>query len=519
VTIQGNPKGGQILIAQSLMPASVSRLFDYHARAGAFERLMPPWQQMRLLARPLSDNPDYPLLGIGAGVDLRVRLTPPGLPPIFAPMRARHVGFDAGRFFADEQLEGPFAAWKHTHTFLSAEGHTNQSILHDQADFALPGGGLGWALAKGAASRELERLFSYRHARTRLDLWRGGNTLHSMSGQSGADSGLGHAPRPQRIAISGANGLIGSQLWSYWSTAGHTIAKLVRRQPEANSTDASSGVQEIFFQPGAGTNGGQLDSAALEAFGADAVVHMAGEPIGTGRWTPEKLEAIRSSRVEGTKLLCRALAESRHKPSTLIVASGIHFYGDRGDDELAEDSGVGSGFLSEVSRDWEQATEPARAAGIRVVLLRIGMVVTPRGGFLAEALPYFNLGLGAVPGNGKQWYSWIALEDVVNVCDTMLHHEWLKGAYNVVSPTPMRARDFCAEIAQHTERPLAMNVPAPLLKLIFGKKSEVLTTSTRAMPERLRQAGFRHSYPSLREALDWEMGVFSKSDPMSSESP
>jgi uncharacterized protein (TIGR01777 family) len=272
------------------------------------------------------------------------------------------------------------------------------------------------------------------------------------------------------------------------------VDRLVRRKAEAG---------EIFWQPGAGVRGGQIDDAAME--GCDAVVHLAGEPIAQGRWTEAKKKAIRESRVEGTRLIARTVADLKRRPNVLIVASGIHYYGDRGDQELTEEAGLGSGFLAEVSRDWEGAIAPAVEAGIRVVVLRIGLVLSPRAGLLARLLPWGHLGLLPVLGPGTQWWSWIGQDDLLGVVQHALTNPGLRGPVNAVTPQPVRQHEFASILASTLHRPLGLRVPAMFLRGALGELAEVVTTSTRAVPEALRQSGFRFQTPGLAEALAWEL--------------
>jgi uncharacterized protein (TIGR01777 family) len=261
---------------------------------------------------------------------------------------------------------------------------------------------------------------------------------------------------------------------------------------------------EVFWHPGAGARGGQIEEKALE--GIDAAVHLAGEPIFNQRWSRQKKELILSSRVEGTRLLARTLANLERRPGVLVVASGIHFYGDRGDQELTEDAGVGSGFLAEVCRDWEAAAEPARQAGVRVVHLRFGIMLSRRGGALAAMLPTFRLGLGCVMGRGTQWWSWVALDDAAGAVLHAISREELRGAVNVVAPKAVTAAQFAATLARVCDRSLFASVPAWAMRMGLGERAEVLMSSTRGVPEKLKRSGYRFVEPELEGAMRAEMG-------------
>ncbi|MCX5688951.1 MAG: NAD-dependent epimerase/dehydratase family protein, partial [Planctomycetota bacterium] len=340
---------------QSPMPVPAAALLAWHARAGAFERLMPPWERLSILSRQGSINDgDRLTFQIHKGP---ARITWDAGHRSLTDADGTRLGFE------DFLIKGPFAAWTHKHRFLQSTD-PSLSTLDDAVTWRLPGGPIGALLGNTPAAASIDRMFAFRHERTRRDLARHAST-----------------PAPMRIVMSGASGGIGRELCHFLTTGGHSVERLVRRKPDAG---------EIFWQPGAGVRGGQIDDAAIE--GCDAVIHLAGEPIAQDRWTAAKKKAIRDSRVEGTRLIARTVADLKNRPSVLVVASGIHYYGDRGDQELAEDSGIGSGFLAEVCRDWEGAIAPAIEAGIRVVVLRIGLVLTPRAGLIARLLPWSRLG-------------------------------------------------------------------------------------------------------------------------------
>jgi uncharacterized protein (TIGR01777 family) len=295
-----------------------------------------------------------------------------------------------------------------------------------------------------------------------------------------------------RILVSGASGLIGSALVRRW-TAGpeplHQVVRLVRQeQPSAPS--------EIPWDPQAG----RLDPGALE--GLDAIVHLAGENVGQGRWTREKMARIRNSRVQGTALLCAQAARLSHRPTTLISASAVGFYGDQKAAVLDESAGPGPGFLASVCREWEAATQPAEAAGIRVVRMRIGVVLAREGGALAPMVRLFRLGLGGRIGSGNQYMSWISLEDLVAAVDFLLGHDSLRGPVNVTSPEPVTNRQFTRALAHAVHRPAVLAVPSFALRLVLGPMAdEMLLASTRAVPRKLIDAGFSFRHPQLDQAL------------------
>jgi uncharacterized protein len=289
-----------------------------------------------------------------------------------------------------------------------------------------------------------------------------------------------------RILVTGSTGLIGSALISALSAQGHTVVRLVRGQPQA-ATD-------VRWNPATG----QLDAAALE--GLDAVVHLAGENV-AGRWTPEKKARIFDSRVQGTQLLSETLARLKNPPRALASASAIGFYGNRGNEVLREDSSLGTGFMAEVCRAWEAATEAASNAGIRVVHLRFGIVLSAQGGALAKMLTPFRLGLGGRIG-GNQYWSWIALDDSVGAICHALTTETLEGMVNIVAPQAVTNREFTTTLGRVLGRPTILPVPAFALRLALGEMAdEALLSSARVEPARLAGTGYIFRYPNLEGAL------------------
>lgn len=295
------------------------------------------------------------------------------------------------------------------------------------------------------------------------------------------------------ILVTGSTGLVGSALVPFLTTGGHRVLRLVRGTPRNDD--------EIAWNP----EKGEIDLAKLE--GLDAVVHLAGENIATGRWTAAKKARIHDSRVNGTRLLSEALSKLSRKPRVLVCASAIGFYGDRGDDVMIENSEPGSSFLCNVCRDWEAATEPARQAGIRVVNLRIGVVLTPRGGALEKMLLPFKLCAGGVVGGGKQFWSWIALDDLVGAIHHAITHDELSGPVNAVSPEPVTNHDFTKTLGRVLGRPTVVPMPAFAVRLLLGEMGEeLLLASTRVVPSRLQATGYQFRCPTLDGALHHLLG-------------
>jgi uncharacterized protein (TIGR01777 family) len=245
---------------------------------------------------------------------------------------------------------------------------------------------------------------------------------------------------------------------------------------------------------------GEIDKNGLDGF--DAVIHLAGDNIASGRWTAQKKTAIRQSRIDGTRLLSDALASLNQRPQVLISASAIGYYGDRADEVLTEESSPGSNFLAEVCQKWESATAIAQAAGIRVALLRIGVVVSAEGGAMSKMLPPFKLGAGGRLGSGKQYMSWIALDDLVRIIDFVLGHEELQGPINAVAPNPVTNSEFTAVLGTALHRPTVLPVPSAAINLLLGDMAkELLLSSERVVPRKLLSSGFEYRYPHLAPLL------------------
>ncbi len=290
------------------------------------------------------------------------------------------------------------------------------------------------------------------------------------------------------MAVTGASGLIGGALVRHLTTKGHRVSPLVRRRP---------GPGEIGWDPVAG----RLEPGDLE--GLDAVVHLAGENVGV-RWTASRKARIRDSRVRGTRVLSEALARTSRHPAVLVSASAIGIYGDRGEETLTERSALGpkDDFLAAVGQEWEDAAAPARAAGVRVVHPRFGVVLSPAGGALRKMLLPFRLGLGGRLGSGSQWMSWISIDDVTGALLHLVLNRTLSGPVNFTAPEPLRNRDFTRTLGQVLSRPAVLPVPSAALRLVFGEMADsTLLASARVLPERLLESGYAFTHPDLETAL------------------
>ncbi|MEE8109621.1 MAG: TIGR01777 family oxidoreductase [bacterium] len=297
-----------------------------------------------------------------------------------------------------------------------------------------------------------------------------------------------------KILVSGASGLVGSALVPALIAGGHSVVRLVRSAPK-------NGADEVMWDPAAGT----LDASSVE--GVNAAVHLSGENIGEGRWTPRKKTIIRDSRVKSTRLLAETLARLGRPPGVLVCASAVGYYGDRGEEVLREESPAGTGFLADTCREWESAAEPAVQKGIRVVHLRSGIVLSPKGGALAKMLPPFKMGLGGKLGSGRQYMSWISLDDMIGVIIHGIETEALSGPVNVVAPQSVTNLEFTKTLGQVLSRPTPFALPAFMVRLAFGEMADAaLLASTRVVPARLQNSGYAFLHTELKGALRHVLG-------------
>ena len=306
-----------------------------------------------------------------------------------------------------------------------------------------------------------------------------------------------------RVLVSGSTGLVGSAVVRELRESGDEIVRLVRKSTdfgESEPADAPAD-EQAQWDP----ESGEIDAAGLK--GLDAVVHLAGQNIAAGRWDADMKRRISESRVEGTKLLCETLAARDNKPKVLVCASAIGIYGDRGEALLDESSASADSFLANVCRDWEQATTPAREAGIRVVNLRIGVVISSKGGALEKMLKPFRFCVGGVVGSGQQWWSWIALDDVAGVVRFVIENESLSGPVNTVSPNAVTNRDFTKTLGRVLFRPTILPLPAFVVRALMGEMgNELLLASTLVVPKKLQAAGYKYQCPTLKTALKRALG-------------
>lgn len=297
-----------------------------------------------------------------------------------------------------------------------------------------------------------------------------------------------------KIFITGSTGLVGTALVGDLKQAGHTVCRLVRPATDATALRGADGF-DVKWDPATG----ELGAAAV---GADAVVNLAGASIAGGRWTPQRKELLRSSRVDSTRALVKALSGMAVRPRVIVSASATGYYGSRGDELLDESSASGNDFLSGIARDWEAEARKAEVLGIRVVLARFGVILAKTGGALPQMMRPFQFGVGGRIGSGQQWMSWIMLEDAVSVLRLCLENGAARGPVNVVSPQPVRNTEFTAALAKALERPALFPAPAFALRLVLGEMADaLLLSSQRAVPCQLERLGYRFRHSELAAAL------------------
>jgi uncharacterized protein (TIGR01777 family) len=432
-------------------------VFAWHTRPGAMTRLIPPWQPMTVVSETASLADGRAVLGLPGGLRWVAQHDPAGYDP---PHRFVDVlSSDGVRSWPARVV----AHWRHTHDFDDADGGTR---VHDRVEAPVP----------GAALRST---FVYRHRQLADDL-----AAHRDAIEAGAGALV--------VAVTGSSGLVGSALVALLSTGGHRVIRLVRRAPQ----DAG----ERQWDP---------DRPAPDLLdGVDAVVHLAGESI-AGRFTDAHRAAIRGSRVEPTRRLAELVARGAGGPPVFVSASAIGFYGvDRGDALLCEESTPGDGFLADLVTEWEAATAPAADAGCRVVLVRTGIVQAARGGTLRLMRPLFAAGLGGRLGTGRQWLSWIGLDDLVDVYYRAIYDDRLTGPVNAVSPTPVRNADYTQALAHVMHRPAVLPVPSFGPRLLLGEQGarELAEADQRVIPVKLQTLGHRFRQPLVTDALAHQLG-------------
>jgi len=438
----------------------VEDVWGWHTRPGAFERLTPPWEEVRILERTGG-------IENGARIVLEVKFGP-------LPLRwvAVHRDVVEGSRFVDVQESGPFASWVHEHE-MTADG-AGWTVLRDCIICEPPLGAAGLTFGAPVIRRKLERMLRYRHSTLAADL--------------AAHVGI----TPRHFVVTGATGMIGSALVPFLTTGGHRVTRLVRSSP---------GQGDALWDPDRGT----IDATVLA--GADAVINLAGANVAGGRWTAERKQYLIDSRVRPAGLLAQAIARATPRPPVLVSVSATGFYGDRAEEPLGDEAAPGAGFFPSLVQAWEGAADLATSAGVRVAHPRFGIVLSPAGGALAKLLPPFLAGVGGPVGGGRQWFGWSSIDDAISMLYLAAINTRVHGSFNAVAPAPSRNSDLARTLGRVLQRPALLPVPAVALKLLFGEMAEAtLLASTRVLPELLQEYHFRHRHMQLEAALRHVLG-------------
>ena len=441
----------------SIVDHPLDEVWAWHTRPGAMRRLVPPWQPMRIVKETESLANGQAILGLPGGLRWIAQHDPAGYDP---PHQFIDVLSSDGLMTLPPRVIG---WWRHTHRFSDAGG--GRTRMHDEVDTTVP----------GAALRST---FAYRHRQVAEDL-----AAHRDAARAGTGSLV--------VAMTGASGLVGTALSAFLSTGGHRVIRLVRRD--------AAGDDERRWDP---------DNPAADLLdGVDAVVHLAGESI-AGRFTAAHRRAIRDSRIEPTRRLAEVAAGTAGLRA-FVSASAIGFYGyDRGDEVLDEHSSRGDGFLADVVADWEAAAAPAGDSGARVVTVRTGIVQAADGGTLKLLRPLFAAGLGGRLGSGKQWLSWIGIDDLLDIYHRALYDSQLSGPVNAVAPNPVRNAEYTAALARTLHRPALLPVPSIGPRLLLGKQGalELAAANQRVEPAVLTALGHRFRQAGVEDALAHQLG-------------
>lgn len=454
-----------VFIKQSKIEAPVEDVFAWHERPGALERLTPHWDRMRVVERSGGILP-------GGRTVLKMKAG-----PVPFTWMAEHTDYEKNRMFRDHQVSGPFAKWTHTHLFEPAG--PDSCVIEDRIDYRLMFNPFGRFFMETKIRSQLAAIFAFRHRTLSEDM-----ALHYRDRNK---------PR-MTVLISGASGVIGSVLIPFLTTGGHRVIRLIRDK-------SMSGPDTAYWNP----RSGEIELDGLPP--VDAVIHLAGENIGKGNWTDEKKKEIIESRTRGTSLIAEAVSRLHPRPKAFLTASAIGYYGDRDDCVLTESDECGCDFISDVCEKWEQAADSVVEKGVRLVHMRIGVALTPRGGALEKLLPPFQLGLGGKIGSGRQYLSWIGVDDVAGAIYHILMRDDIHGPVNIVSPNPVTNEAFTETLARVLKRPAFFTVPEAAIKAVYGEMGkEVPLSSTRVSPVKLTETGYRFRNPDLSGALKHLLG-------------
>tara|TARA_A100001037_G_scaffold210093_1_gene188291 strand:- start:1710 stop:3104 length:1395 start_codon:yes stop_codon:yes gene_type:complete len=450
----------------SSVHVSADTCFKWHAAKGAFARLNPPFAPVEIL-----EEPDE----LKAGAEVLIRVPTP-LPFFGIKWRLTHPEYVEGEYFRDTQVKGPFKSWEHTHNFKDLDKNTSE--MKDVLKFALPLGILGRIFGAPIVKKQLSALFNYRHTILNLDMETLKNNNESLN-----------------ILISGSSGLIGSALIPYFTTQGHTVTRLLRSEGEK-----SEGIEYWDYENRTTT----IDSN--QKF--DVVIHLGGVNLAGGRWTNKRKDQMLKSRTDSTSFLSEIITSLKTPPKVFLCASAVGIYGTTNANPRDEDSDVGNLYSSMIVDEWEKATKRVSDAGIRVVNLRFGMVLSPLGGALKKFVLPAKMGVGGKLGNGKNLISWISMEDVLGVVTHCVTNEAISGPLNVVANDMYTNKRLIQTICKVLKRPCLFPVPAFVLIFMFGKQmaKETIFVSTSVSNSKLIDSGYKFKFPELESALRHMLG-------------
>ncbi|MDA0346550.1 MAG: TIGR01777 family oxidoreductase [Verrucomicrobia bacterium] len=453
---------------ESNISAPAADVFAYHERLGALQRLIPPWESVRVVSSKGSiQNDDSITIKMNLG-------------PFKTLWKAKHQDYQKNRQFVDVQVKGPFKYWKHTHSFRSLDPH--RTNLKDTIQLELPFGLIGRRFVYPKVLKQLNKLFTYRHAITQNDLkdWM---QLKSFP--------------VSKVAITGGNGLIGSELAVFLKAQGHEVVILSR-----------SGKSKVYGVPGVRWDPGKQFIDAKSLSDVDCWIHLAGENVSKKRWTKKRIKKLKDSRVNSTKFLVDFILKQKNAPKVFITASGAGYY-PSSSEVMTEDSAKGSGILAGICSEWEDASAPLMGTAIRRVVLRTGIVLSEKGGALEKLLPIFNFGLGGPVGTGKQFWSWIAMEDLIRIYNLAAKDPRIEGIYNAVAPIASTNKKFTDVLGSALRRPTLIRTPSWVLKIALGRMADdALLASQNIAPNRLNESDFNFNFPDLELAVSHCLGTY-----------
>ncbi len=455
----------RIYIKKIKINTCAEKTFAWHERQGAVLRLTPPWISLK------------PVSGTGRGLDRGVKITfKVKIFTIPVKWESEHIEYIKNELFRDRQLKGPFALWDHTHRFIKQT--ESICIMEDYIIYRLPFGFLTAPFHRFAQS-ELERMFTYRHNILKYDLE---NNMSRVSGR--------------QILVSGASGLIGNALVPFLQTCGYKVLRLVRHKKNLEE-------DEIYWDPYA------KEPDLAGAGKIDAVINLNGLDISRGRWTQEHKKRIMDSRLIPTRVLVKAIKRLQHAPSVFISASATGYYGDAEDTVLTEESDMGDLFISRLCYHWERAASLGLPEATRPVQLRTGIVLTPAGGALKRMLPVFRAGAGVRIGHGRQYMSWISMEDLLYAVLHILNTEQIRGPVNLTAPAPVTNALFSEALASVSGGKVLFCLPAPIVRILWGQMGkETLLASARVTPEKLLSTGFSFRHETIIQGLREMLGRY-----------